>query len=209
VEFQTDYTSSITCQNFRPSCQAHYCCLWRKRRMWRYLPRFKALLYKRVWNWLVVAQKRVSLSRIQFPICIVIARNTSFSASIASGLGEGPSSVVTVAVVSLVLHHQQCDNSAKYNQKTLSGLEPLFYMWRFIAFLPPGGPLYRCIGHFFEGQTAVFTAKWKVFVPVDLSHSLTHTHRRLLTEERIFSPAYYYAFETGGHLVKRHMFQLY
>jgi hypothetical protein len=28
--------------------------------------------------------------------------------------------------------------SAKYNMKTQRVLDPLFYMWRFIAFLPPG-----------------------------------------------------------------------
>ena len=32
-----------------------------------------------------------------------------------------------------------------------------------------------------------------------------HTHRRMLTEEPIFSPAYYYAVGTGGHAVKCHI----
>jgi len=36
-----------------------------------------------------------------------------------------------------------------------------------------------------------------------------HTYYSLLTEERIFSPAYYYAFETRGHVGKDRKFQLY
>jgi hypothetical protein len=38
---------------------------------------------------------------------------------------------------------------------------------------------------------------------------LTHTHFRLFTEELIFSPTYYYELETGGHIVKHHIFQPY
>ena len=38
---------------------------------------------------------------------------------------------------------------------------------------------------------------------------LTCTHHRMITEERIYSPSYYNAFETGGHIVKRHIFQLF
>ena len=38
---------------------------------------------------------------------------------------------------------------------------------------------------------------------------LLRTHHILLIEERlIFRPAYYYAFETDGHVVKCHIFQL-
>ena len=32
--------------------------------------------------------------------------------------------------------------------------------------------------------------------------SLTHRHRRLLTEKRIFSPAYYFTAGTSGNAVK-------
>jgi hypothetical protein len=58
--------------------------------------------------------------------------------------------------------------SAKYNMKTLSGLEPAFYMWRFIAFLHPGVP---SKGVCDTSVKAVSTAKWMVFGPVDLAHS--------------------------------------
>jgi hypothetical protein len=43
----------------------------------------------------------------------------------------------------------------------------------------------------------------------DRNPALTNTHHKLLTEERIFIPAYYYAFETGGNFVKFNMFELY
>jgi len=37
----------------------------------------------------------------------------------------------------------------------------------------------------------------------------SHTHHRLLTVERTSSPVYYYAFETRGHMLRRHIFRLY
>ena len=72
-------------------------------------------------------------------------------------------------VVSVSLYHQQCDNSAKYNRKTLIGLEPSFCMWCFIAFLPPGAP---SKGVYFTSVTArgPCTVKKMVFGPADLAH---------------------------------------
>jgi len=166
--------------------------------------------------------------------------------------------------------------SMKYNRKRLSGLQPSFYMWRFIAFLPLGLPLKRVL-HYCEARGScplwsgwcldlltwptlknflfireiwrkwtagqVTSSYWSVWLQVwhpwlvfttslilravvawgpcfmtltvpnqfrypvsgQEPSSLTHTYHRLLTEERIFSPAYYYAVGTGGHAVKCHI----
>ena len=90
----------------------------RKRRMWKYLSHFIALPQKLVWNWLVVAQQSVSLSLTMYH-CIFNARNTSITASVTSGRGEGPSSILSrwswyylsVSTTSSVII------SAKYNRK--------------------------------------------------------------------------------------------
>jgi hypothetical protein len=69
-------------------------------------------------------------------------------------------------VVSFILITSDEIISTKHFRKTLSGLETSFYMWCFIAFLPP---LKRVL-HFCETKGAVSTVKWMVFGPVDVAH---------------------------------------
>jgi len=65
------------------------------------------------------SQESVIMSRMQCSICIVIARNASILASFTLGRGEGPSSMVKVAVVvSRSLLHQQCYNFRKTQQES-------------------------------------------------------------------------------------------
>jgi len=70
-----------------------------------------------------------------------------------SGRGEGPlvNSVKVVMVVSVSLHHQQCDNFCKIQQKNAKWSGAIIYMWHFIVLLPSG---VSCKGMYYSSLRA-------------------------------------------------------
>ena len=83
---------------------------------------------------------------MQCPFCIVIARNTSISASVTSGRGEGPLSswsrwswyYLLVSTTSSVIIY------TKYNRKTLSKLEPSLICSTSLSLFPLGSSVKVC-----------------------------------------------------------------
>ena len=71
LEFQTYFSSCITCQNFRPSCQAVS------------VPLHSGTLESCVESGWSLSSSLVSLFCMQCPICIVISRNASISDSLS------------------------------------------------------------------------------------------------------------------------------
>jgi hypothetical protein len=65
-----------------------------------------------------------------------------------------------VKVVSVSLHHQQCDKFRKIRQENTKWTGAIICMWCFIVLLPPGARM--------------STSKWMVFGSVDLGHSEKH-----------------------------------
>ena len=78
---------------------------------------------------------------MQCAIFIVFERKTSISASVTSGRGEGPPSIVTVAVVvSIRLHHQQCDKFRKMQEENDVDRSRHYIWGASLPFLPLGAP---------------------------------------------------------------------
>jgi len=116
--------------------------------MWRYLSCFIALLYRRVWNWLVICPVVCRFVPYTMPSLLCYRKKHKYFG--LSHVREGQRSVVisvkVAVVVSVNLRHQRFDNFHKILQKTLSGLETSLYMWCFIAFLPLGALSKACTG---------------------------------------------------------------
>jgi hypothetical protein len=90
-----------------------------------------------------------------------------------SQVREGQRSVVNsvkpAVVVSLILHHQRCDNFHKTLQKNAKWTGDVILCGASLPLCPLGPPLKRVL-HICETKGTVSTAKWMVFGPVDVAH---------------------------------------
>ena len=111
--------------------------------------------------------------RMQFPICIVITRNTSiFSLSrFMEGQRSLVQSVKVVFVVSFSFCHQKCDNFCKIQQENANWTGAIIYIWCFSAFFPLRPSLKAFYYTSVMARVDVSTMKWMVFGSVDLAHS--------------------------------------
>ena len=90
-----------------------------KRRMLRYLSRFIALLYRRVWNWLIICPVVCQSVPYALPhLHCYPKKHKHFRLSHVREIKRSiVNSVKLAVVVSLILHHQRCDNFHKILQK--------------------------------------------------------------------------------------------